>query len=161
MSSYGNSLVATNVSLQRPIKMNYNTGLSTDGESLPTIVINETNVVVNTVVPPTTDPQHKGGLTEHAAYEVAYTAPSSPVPTSTLLLTIPGTTGSSAYKPEIELMYSNVAQYSGTGEDVYVVRNGANSFSIARVARGGGNLAHTLYVYVRFTVNTDALQPNS
>lgn len=162
MSSYGNSLVATNVSLQRPIKMNYNTGLATGTGVAPyTVEINETNVVVNGVIPPENDPQHKGGLAEHAAYQIVFRAPATPVPGPHMVITIPGTASSSAYKPEIEVNRTESSQYdAATGENLYVMRANANEYHVIRQARSG-NVSGDILVFVRFSVNTDALQPNN
>jgi len=155
MSSYGNSAVATNVSLQRPMKMNFSTGLTTLNSTAPTLDIRETGVEINGLGELATI-----GLQTHAAYEVSFSEPPATV-NSTLTLTIPGTSGSSAYKPEIEVIRTLSSQYSATGEDHYVVRTASNTFEIVRAGRNGNNLVGTARVFIRFSANTDALQPNT
>lgn len=158
MSSYGNSAVATNVSLQRPMKMNFSTGLTTLNSTAPTLDIRETGVEINGLGELATI-----GLQTHAAYEVSFSEPPATV-NSTLTLTIPGTSGSSAYKPQIEVVRTTPAQYgTTTGEDHYVVRTGSNQYNVVRVSRNspGTGVAGTVNVFIRMQVNTDALQPNT
>lgn len=159
MASYGNSVVATNVSLQRPLKMNWQTGLTTGTGAAPySLDIQEDKVSVN-------DVETLGiGLQTHASYEMVFNAPATPDDTPQLEITIPGTSGSSAYKPEIEVVRTLPAQYgTTTGEDIYVVRTAANSYSVVRVSRNspGTGVAGAVRVLIRFSVNTDALQPNT
>jgi hypothetical protein len=123
MASYGNSIVATNVSVQRPLKMNYQTGLTTINATSPTVDIRETGVEINGL-----GEVANIGLQQHAAYDLSWTEPTAQA-TSTLTLTIPGTSGSSAYKPEIEILRTLSSQYGATGEDNYIVRTAANSYT--------------------------------
>ena len=158
MSSYGNSLVATNVSIQRPMKMNWSTGMGTgDGTAPYTLVINEDSVVVNGV-------KTAGlGLQTHAAYEVAFQAPATPNDTPSLEITFPGTTTSSAYKPQIEVVRTAASQYGATtGEDDYVLSVHSNQYNVVRVSRNspGTGVAGPVRVFIRFSANTDSLQPN-
>jgi len=159
MASYGNSLVATNVSIQRPMKMNWQTGLTTGTGTAPyTLVLKEDSIVLNGTT------TSKIGLQTHAAYEVAFEAPATPNDTPELQITLPGTSGSSAYKPQIEVVRTTPAQYgTTTGEDHYVVRTGSNQYNVVRVSRNspGTGVAGTVNVFIRMQVNTDALQPNT
>jgi hypothetical protein len=159
MASYGNSLVATNVSIQRPMKMNWQTGLATGTGDAPfTLVLKEDSVVLNGTT------TSGIGLQTHAAYEVAFQAPATAADTPELQITFPGTTGSSAYKPQIEVVRTTTAQYgTTTGEDHYVVRANANQYNVVRVSRNspGTGVAGTVRVFIRMQVNTDALQPNT
>ena len=159
MASYGNSVVATNVSLQRPLKMNWQTGLTTGTGTAPySLDIQEDKISVN-------DVETVGiGLQTHAAFEMVFDAPATPNDTPQLEITLPGTANSSAYKPEIEVMRTLPAQYGATtGEDIYVVRTAANNYSVVRASRNspGTGVSGAVRVYVRFSVNTDALQPNT
>jgi hypothetical protein len=137
------------------MKMNFQTGLTTINATAPTLDIRETGVEINGL-----GEIANIGLQAHAAYEVAFSEPPATV-NSTLTLTIPGTSGSSAYKPEIEVIRTLSSQYSATGEDHYVVRTAANTFGIVRAGRNGNNLVGTVRVFIRFSANTDALQPNT
>ena len=168
MASYGNSVIATNVSLQRPMKMNYNTGLAT-GTAFPsgttyTMEITETDVIVNGVVPGEQDAGYRAGLQRHAAYEIRFQQSAAATDTPSLQITIPGTAGSSAYKPSIEVMRTTGSQYgTTTGEDIYVVKDQENQYTILRSSRNspGTGVQGELRVFVRFSANTDSLQPNS
>jgi hypothetical protein len=169
MASYGNSVVATNVSLQRPMKMNWQTGLSTGttalgGGALSTysLEIEEGYVNVNA-----TANQNGIGLQTHAAFEIVFSASSPIATTNNLRIVIPGTTGSSAYKPEISFMRTTTGQIDpATGEDIYVekVNGQPNTYDVIRVSRTsspGTGLVGNIQVFIKFTANTDSLLPNA
>ena len=156
MSSRGNSLIATNVALQRPIRYNWNTSISS-GTVGPTFTlgIKETSIEVNGVE------VEGGGLMNHCAFEYVFQQPQVPADHPEVLITFPGTTSSCAYKPLFFIYRTTTAQYGANGEDIYLQRTAANSYLITRITRNVGvGVQDSIHIYITLTSNTDSLQPN-
>jgi hypothetical protein len=152
MSSRGSIFTVNNVALQRPIKYNWNTSLSS-GTIGPTFTlgINEDSVVVNGVE------VKGGGLLNHCAFEYVFQQPQVPADHPEVLITFPGTTSSSAYKPLFSIYRTTPSQYdTANGEDIYLQRTAANSYLITRVTRNVGvGVQDSIYILITVSANTD------
>lgn len=151
MSSRGSIFTVHNVSLQRPIKYNWNTSLSS-GTIGPTFTlgIKENSVVVNGVE------VEGGGLMNHCAFEYVFQQPQVPADHPEVLITFPGTTTTCVYKPLFKIYRTTPAQYGASGEDIYLQRTAANSYLITRVTRNiGVGVQDSIHILITVSANTD------
>ena len=151
MSSRGSIFTVHNVALQRPIRYNWNTSISS-GTIGPTFTlgINENSVVVNGVA------VEGGGLMNHCAFEYVFQQPQVPADHPEVLITFPGTTGFSVYKPLFKIYRTTAAQYGASGEDIYLQRTAANSYLITRVTRNVGvGVQDSIHILITVSANND------